>query len=92
MLSVTNTLLFIRYKYSFAVVEALIDSFGFGIGGEYNIGCKFAITLSKSPLELKTMQSNYCTLVDLFHGHAYKPTVSAVKPSNICERHGPRGS
>ncbi|KAF9441503.1 hypothetical protein P691DRAFT_799456 [Macrolepiota fuliginosa MF-IS2] len=35
-------------KYPLAVVDSLLDAFGTGIGGRYDISCRFATTLSRS--------------------------------------------
>ena len=58
-------------KYPLAVVEALLEAFGINIGGGYDIGCKFGITLSQSPLGRRAKDLNYQALVGSFHGHAH---------------------
>ncbi|KAJ3575677.1 hypothetical protein NP233_g931 [Leucocoprinus birnbaumii] len=58
-------------KYPLAVVEALIDAFGAGIGGGYDIGCKFSSTLDASDLGSKAHEFRYTALVGSFHGHAH---------------------
>ncbi|KXN92083.1 hypothetical protein AN958_09786 [Leucoagaricus sp. SymC.cos] len=58
-------------KYPLAVVEALLDAFGSGIGGGYDIGCRFKTTLAKSDLGNRAQELNYTALVNLFHGHAH---------------------
>jgi hypothetical protein len=49
----------------------LLNAFGINIGGEYDIGCKFGITLSRSPLGRRAKDLNYQVLVGSFHGHAH---------------------
>ena len=49
----------------------MLDAFGINIGGGYDIGCKFGITLSRSPLGRRAKDLNYQTLVGSFHGHAH---------------------
>lgn len=58
-------------KYPLATVKALLDAFGIDIGGGYDIGCKFGITLSRSPLGSRAKSLNYRALVGSFHGHAH---------------------
>ncbi|EDQ98473.1 uncharacterized protein LACBIDRAFT_335934 [Laccaria bicolor S238N-H82] len=41
------------------------------IGGRYDIGCKFRITLGRSPLRCRTQELRYRALVGSFHGHAH---------------------
>jgi hypothetical protein len=60
-----------RSKYPLATVEALLEAFGINIGGGYNIGCKFGITLGRSPLGRQAKNLNYKALVGSFHGHAH---------------------
>lgn len=54
-----------------AVVEALINAFGTGIGGGYDIGCKFGTTLATSELGEKARKNCYRALVGSFHGHTH---------------------
>ena len=58
-------------KYPLAVVETLLEAFGTGIGGGYDIGCKFATTLDQSDLGPRAKTLNYRSLVGSFHGHAH---------------------
>ena len=58
-------------KYPLAAVKALLDAFGFKIGGGYDIGCKFSITLAHSPLGRRAKALQYQALVGSFHGHAH---------------------
>ena len=58
-------------KYLLAVVEVLLEAFGAGIGGGYNIGCQFKTTLDCSRLGLHTWAFNYQALVSSFHGHVH---------------------
>jgi hypothetical protein len=52
-------------------VKALLDAFGPKIGGGYDIGCKFRITLARSPLGRRAQELRYRVLVGSFHGHAH---------------------
>jgi hypothetical protein len=58
-------------KYPLAVVEVLLEVFGAGIGGGYDIGCKFRTTLNRSELGPRARDLNYKALVGSFHGHAH---------------------
>ena len=58
-------------KYPLAVVEKLLKVFGQGIGGGYDIGCKFSTTLKHSPLGPRARDLSYTSLVGSFHGHAH---------------------
>jgi len=50
------------------VVSRLLDAFGKGLGGGYNIGCKFKTTLSRSSLGEPARLLAHTSLVGLFHG------------------------
>ncbi|KAF8229074.1 hypothetical protein L208DRAFT_1288400 [Tricholoma matsutake] len=58
-------------KYPLAVVEVLLEMFGPGIGGGYDIGCKFGTTLNHSELGPQARALDYQALVGSFHGHAH---------------------
>ncbi|KAF8331785.1 hypothetical protein F5887DRAFT_1063958 [Amanita rubescens] len=58
-------------KYPLAVVDLLLKAFGSNIGVGYDIGCKFATTVKKSPLGPVASQLNLRSLVGSFHGHAH---------------------
>jgi len=60
-----------RSKYPLAVVEALLDAFGEGIGNGYDIGCKFKTTVDRSDLGARARELRYRALVGSFHGHAH---------------------
>lgn len=60
-----------RAKYPLAIVEALLDAFGPNIGGGYDIGCKFGMTLARSELGPRARELHYQALVGSFHGHAH---------------------
>ena len=53
------------------VVEILLEVFGAGIGGGYDIGCKFRTTLNRSELGPHARSLNYKALVGSFHGYAH---------------------
>lgn len=60
-----------RSKYPLAVVDLLLKAFGSDVGVGYDIGCKFATTVKKSPLGPVASQLNFRSLVGSFHGHAH---------------------
>ena len=58
-------------KYLLAVVEVLLEAFGAGIGGGYDIGCKFGTMLNHNKLRPLARALNYRALVGSFHGHVH---------------------
>lgn len=58
-------------KYPLAVVEVLLEVFGAGIGGGYDIGCKFQMTLDCSELGPRARELDFKALVGAFHWHAH---------------------
>jgi len=60
-----------RSKYALAVTSRLLDAFGSGLGGGYNIGCRFKTTLASSVLGEPVRSLNYTSLINAFHGHAH---------------------
>lgn len=58
-------------KYPLAVIEVLLEVFGAGIGGGYDIGCKMLTTLAHSELGPHAWALDYTTLVGAFHGHVH---------------------
>ena len=58
-------------KYPLAVVQKLLETFGAKLGGGYDIGCKFATTLERSPVGDLSHENGYKSLVGAFHGHAH---------------------
>lgn len=61
-----------RAKYPLAIVEKLLDAFGDGLGGGYDIGCKFKTTLKNSKLGARAHALHHVCLVGAFHGHAHR--------------------
>ncbi|KAG1893159.1 uncharacterized protein F5891DRAFT_1131377 [Suillus fuscotomentosus] len=59
-------------KYPLAVVARLLDVFGDGLGGGYDIGCQFKVTLDNSSLGPLVRSLNHTCLVGAFHGHAHR--------------------
>ena len=53
------------------MVSRLLGAFGKGLGGGYDIGCKFKTMLSRSSLAEPTRLLAHTSLVGLFHGHAH---------------------
>jgi len=60
-----------RSKYALTVTSRLLDAFGSGLGGGYDIGCRFKTTLASSILGECARSLNYTSLVNAFHGHAH---------------------
>ncbi|KIJ12622.1 hypothetical protein PAXINDRAFT_14547 [Paxillus involutus ATCC 200175] len=60
-----------RAKYPLAVVSRLLNVFGAGLGGGYDIGCKFKTTLDRSPLGTLAHLLKHTSLVGSFHGHTH---------------------
>ncbi|KAL4066600.1 hypothetical protein J3A83DRAFT_4359993 [Scleroderma citrinum] len=60
-----------RAKYPLAVVSRLLDAFGKGLGGGYDIRCKFKTTLSRSSLSEHAWLLAHTPLVRSFHRHAH---------------------
>ncbi|KAG6826234.1 hypothetical protein H0H92_000618 [Tricholoma furcatifolium] len=58
-------------KYPLAVVSALLDAFGDGLGGGYDIGCRFNTTVDQSELGSRARALRFSALVGSFHGHAH---------------------
>ncbi|KAG6848526.1 hypothetical protein H0H93_016281 [Arthromyces matolae] len=58
-------------KYGLAVICALLDAFGKGLGAGYDIGCKFKTTVNQSELGERARQLGFQALVGAFHGHAH---------------------
>ncbi|KAI6017015.1 hypothetical protein BKA83DRAFT_4465278 [Pisolithus microcarpus] len=59
-------------KYPLAVVSKLMTAFGDGLGGGYDIGCRFQTTLARSTLGSQARVLNHTCLVGAFHGHAHR--------------------
>ncbi|KAI0052975.1 hypothetical protein FA95DRAFT_1482424 [Auriscalpium vulgare] len=58
-------------KYGFATVEKLLNTFGAGLGGGYDIGCKFGTSINNSALGPLARSLSYQSLVGAFHGYAH---------------------
>ncbi|KAI6023100.1 hypothetical protein BKA83DRAFT_4493227 [Pisolithus microcarpus] len=61
-----------RAKYPLAVVSKLMTAFSDGLGGGYDIGCRFQTTLARSTLGPQAQVLNHTCLVGAFHGHAHR--------------------
>ncbi|KIK17789.1 hypothetical protein PISMIDRAFT_52478, partial [Pisolithus microcarpus 441] len=59
-------------KYPLAVVSKLMTAFGDGLGGGYDIGCRFQTTIARSTLGPQAQVLNHTCLVGAFHGHAHR--------------------
>ncbi|KAG1796177.1 uncharacterized protein BJ212DRAFT_1450658 [Suillus subaureus] len=59
-------------KYPLAVVARLLDMFGDGLGGGYDIGCQFKVTLDNSSLGPLVCSLHHTCLVRAFHRHAHR--------------------
>lgn len=53
------------------MVAHLLAKLGAGIGAGYDIGCKFAKTISRTRLGRWAEELKFTSLVGLFHGHAH---------------------
>jgi Kyakuja-Dileera-Zisupton transposase len=60
-----------RAKYPTAIVQELIKTFGADLGGGYDIGCRFAITLDCSEVGRMAQKLRYKSLIGAFHGHGH---------------------
>ncbi|KAI6017733.1 hypothetical protein BKA83DRAFT_4465154 [Pisolithus microcarpus] len=58
-------------KYPLAVISKLMTTFSDGLGGGYDIGCRFQTTLARSTLGPQAQVLNHTCLVGAFHGHAH---------------------
>ena len=58
-------------KYPLAVLEYLLKALEDGLGAGYDVGCKFATTVNRSPLGKLAREKCFKSLVGLFHGHAH---------------------
>lgn len=59
-------------KYPLAIVAKLLDAFGDGLGGGYDIGCQFQTTLDNSSLGPLARLLHHTCLVGAFHGHVHR--------------------
>ncbi|KAF7967191.1 hypothetical protein HWV62_35590 [Athelia sp. TMB] len=58
-------------KCPLACAEKLLDIFGEGLATGFDVGCRFKITLGRSPLGGLARQLHHTCLVGAFHGHAH---------------------
>ena len=58
-------------KYPLAIVSKLLNVFGEGLGGGYDIGCQFKTTLVNSVIGSHAQELQHTSLVGAFHGHAH---------------------
>ena len=54
------------------MLARLFNAFGEGLGGGYDIGCRFQTTLNTSSLGPHAEALNFKALVPAFHGHAHR--------------------
>ena len=66
-----SSLTLYRAKYPLAVVSRLLDVFGKGLGGGYNISCKFKTMISRNSLVEPAQLLAYTSLIGSFHGHVH---------------------
>ncbi|KAG2139151.1 uncharacterized protein EDB93DRAFT_1253076 [Suillus bovinus] len=69
-------------KYPLVIVAKLMDIFGNGLGGGYDIGCQFKTTLNNSPLGPCVHSLHYMSLLD--HLARYVP-VLGLEDLEMCE-------
>ncbi|KAJ7577336.1 hypothetical protein C8J56DRAFT_1007167 [Mycena floridula] len=58
-------------KYALAILFCFFGVLPKRLGGGYDIGCSFEVTLKNSPLGPRALEEVYSSLVGLFHGHAH---------------------
>ena len=58
-------------KYPLAILNRLLDVYGFDIGGAYDIACGFGKIVQWSSLGKKAAEFRYQGIVPAFHGHAH---------------------
>ncbi len=63
---------YVRAKYPLAIVEQLLNLYGEDLGIGYDVGCKFGMTVSRSPLGVLACTLGFLALIGLFHGHAHQ--------------------
>ncbi|KAG1770797.1 hypothetical protein EV702DRAFT_1202270 [Suillus placidus] len=80
--SLTNGCSRFRAKYLLAVVSKLLDTFGSDLGGGYDIGCQFKMTLANSSLGSHARSLNYTSLLN--HLAMYVPGLG-LKDLETCE-------
>jgi hypothetical protein len=73
-------------KYPLTIVEVLLEVFGEGIGGGYDIGCKFGTTLNRSKLGPRARALNYKAL--FFPRTCAQSPVPTLLSCNICQGNG----
>ncbi|KAI6009780.1 hypothetical protein BKA83DRAFT_109275 [Pisolithus microcarpus] len=59
-------------KYLLAAVSKLSHTFGDGLAGSYDRGCKFRTTLSRSTVRPRAQALNCMSLMLAFHGYAHR--------------------
>ncbi|KAJ6616269.1 hypothetical protein B0H10DRAFT_2164732 [Mycena sp. CBHHK59/15] len=70
-------------KYPLAIVEALLKALGKGLGGGYDIGCKFKSTLGNSPLGELAQAQGYQSLLKFLATYMVS---LGIKDLEGCER------
>ncbi|KIJ15711.1 hypothetical protein PAXINDRAFT_162818 [Paxillus involutus ATCC 200175] len=56
-------------KYPLPIMSRLLNAYGLGLGGGYDIGCKFKTTLAHSSIGACAKALKHTSLVGTFHGH-----------------------
>ncbi|KAK0221122.1 hypothetical protein EDD85DRAFT_960288 [Armillaria nabsnona] len=58
-------------KYPLAITNKIIKGLGQDLTCGYDVGCKFGMTIAKSPLGVLATEQNHTTVVGAFHRHAH---------------------
>ncbi|KAJ7588725.1 hypothetical protein C8J56DRAFT_1004370 [Mycena floridula] len=66
-------------KYAIATLNRFFGILPPGMGGGYDIGCTFEVTLRNSPLGPRASEELYTSLVGLFHGYSHNRLCQLLK-------------
>ncbi|KAJ7596489.1 hypothetical protein C8J56DRAFT_772419, partial [Mycena floridula] len=66
-------------KYAIAILSRFFGVLPKQLGGGYDIGCSFDVTLRRSRLGPKALEELYASLVGLFHGYSHNRLCQLLK-------------
>ncbi|KAJ7584894.1 hypothetical protein C8J56DRAFT_789427, partial [Mycena floridula] len=66
-------------KYALSILDCFFGVLPKQLGGGYDIGCSFDVTLRKSRLGPKALEALYASLVGLFHGYSHNRLCQLLK-------------
>ncbi|KAJ7573041.1 hypothetical protein C8J56DRAFT_1017690 [Mycena floridula] len=66
-------------KYAIAILSRFFGVLPKRLGGGYDIGCSFDVTLRRSRLGPKALEELYASLVGLFHGYSHNRLCQLLK-------------